>query len=350
MILCMKKVTLLAIESSCDETAVSVMEKSGESVKVLSEYIASQVDIHTATGGVIPEVAAREHLTVISPLIASAMEKAGVTHENIDAIAVTVGPGLMPSLAVGVQTAKVLAFAWNKPIVPVHHIEGHIYSALLEGKKENPFPALALIVSGGHTMLIRIDGHLQYEILGQTRDDAVGEVFDKVARMLNLPYPGGPKVSALAKQGNEKTYAFPRPMMKSNDLDFSYSGLKTAVLYQVRELGEAISDQDRANIAASFEAAVVDSLAGKLLQALRNGTYASVLLAGGVAANAALQKRIAIEAHKEHIPLYVAPAALCGDNATMIGEAGLYAYEAGRVKSWKDIDAVARISIEKFSA
>ena len=264
----MKSITLLAIESSCDETGVSVVRKEQENITVLSELIASQADIHKETGGVVPEVAAREHLVVIGPMIKSAMQKAEVTKDSIDGIAVTVGPGLMPALAVGVQAAKTLAYAWDKPIVPVHHIEGHIYSALLAG--ENPIsyklkaisstmPALGLVVSGGHTMLIEISGHLQYSVLGQTRDDAAGEVFDKVARMLQLPYPGGPSVSALAKKGNKEAFLFPRPMMHSGDLDFSYSGLKTAVLYQVQEIGSDSTDSDKANIAASFEEAAVRS-------------------------------------------------------------------------------------------
>lgn len=344
-----KTTTLLAIESSCDETGVSVVRKNGEEIAVLSELIASQTNIHEATGGVVPEVAAKEHMQAIGPMIASAMEQASVTKEDIDGIAITVGPGLMPALVIGVQTARTLAFVWNKPIIPVHHIEGHIYSALLMSKNiGESFPSLALIVSGGHTMLIEIQQHLTYTILGQTRDDAAGEVFDKVARMLNLSYPGGPKVSGLATKGNPEAFAFPRPMTGSGDLDFSFSGLKTSVLYKLRELGD-ITEQQQADIAASFEAAVIDSLAGKLAMALENKEYKSILLAGGVAANAALRTRIQKDADMKNIPLYIAPQALCGDNATMIGQAGLYAYEAGRKKNWKDIDPIARVSIEDFS-
>lgn len=198
-------------------------------------------------------------------------------------------------------------------------------------------------------MLIEIQKHLTYKILGQTRDDAAGEVFDKVARMLQLPYPGGPKVSALATRGNPEAYAFPRPMMNSRDLDFSFSGLKTSVLYKLREISEGMDEQVRADIAASFEAAVIDSLARKLVIALEAGDYQSVLLSGGVAANKNLQVRIQAEAAKYNVSLYTAPQALCGDNATMIGQAGLYAYETGRKKNWREIDAVARVSIETFS-
>ena len=341
-----KSTTILAIESSCDDTGVAVLRKNGEKVSILASLVTSQ-DIHAATGGVIPEEAAKEHLRVIGPMITAVMRDSEVPKEDIDAIALTVGPGLMPSLAVGVQAARTLAYAWNKPIVPAHHIEGHVYSALLMGKQE--FPALAVIISGGHTMLIKVDNHLSYTILGQTRDDAVGEVFDKVARMLGLGYPGGPKVSALAEQGNPNTFHFPRPMEHSHDLDFSYSGLKTAVLYQVRDIGDAITQEDRANIAASFQQAICDSVAGKITQALKEDEYGSVLFAGGVAANTALRDRIAEIADNNHIPLYVAPRELCGDNAVMIGQVGTYAFEEGRLKNYKDIDAVARISIEKFS-
>ncbi len=345
-----KSITLLAIESSCDETGVSVVLKQGEGIEVLSELIASQVNIHEATGGVVPDIAAREHMQAIGPMITSALQKGGVAQKDIDGIAVTVGPGLMPALAVGVQAARTLALAWDKPIVPVHHIEGHIYSALLMSENlDESFPALALIVSGGHTMLIEIQKHLTYTILGQTRDDAAGEVFDKVARMLQLGYPGGPKVSEAATHGDPEAFPFPRPMMTSKDLDFSFSGLKTAVLYQIRELGEDATVRNRANIAASFEMAVIDCLAGKLTQALAQEEYKSILLAGGVAANGALRGRIQKEADIHAIPLYVAPQALCGDNATMIGQAGIYAYEAGRQKNWREIDAIARISIENFS-
>ncbi len=362
----MKSTTLLAIESSCDETGVSVVRKEGVELRVLSELVASQANIHKATGGVVPEVAAREHLAVIGPMIQSAMKQAGIDQHGIDGIAVTIGPGLMPALAVGVQAAKTLAFVWRKPIVPVHHIEGHIYSALLAGEDPNSYtallasqqvqaldsamPALGLVVSGGHTMLIEVTDHLTYSTLGQTKDDAAGEVFDKVARMLSLPYPGGPHVSALAEQGDAKAYDFPRPMRHSGDLHFSYSGLKTAVLYQLQSIGETVSDQDRASIAASFEAAVIDSLAAKLVQAAKQKQYRTVLLAGGVAANKRLRARMQEEADALGVSLRIAPQALCGDNATMIGQAGVFAYEAGRQKNWNEIDASARMDIEEFSS
>ncbi|HSX25291.1 MAG TPA: tRNA (adenosine(37)-N6)-threonylcarbamoyltransferase complex transferase subunit TsaD [Candidatus Andersenbacteria bacterium] len=356
-----RKTTILAIESSCDDTGVAVVQKNGENIDVLASLVTSQ-DIHAATGGVIPEAAAREHVRVISPMVKTVMEKSGLNKDDINAIALTVGPGLMPSLAVGVQAARTLAYAWNKPIVPVHHIEGHIYSALLasppyEGGagggllsgERNLFPALAVIISGGHTMLIRVQDHLNYEVLGQTRDDAIGEVFDKVARMLGLGYPGGAKVSKLAEQGNPNAFHFPRPMEHSHDLDFSYSGLKTAVLYQLRDLGENVTEKDNANIAASFQEAICDSVVTKIEYALKKDAYKSILFAGGVAANTALRIRIAGIAEEQGIELRIAPPELCGDNAVMIGEVGVYAFEAGRIKNWGDVDAVARVSIETFS-
>jgi N6-L-threonylcarbamoyladenine synthase len=343
-----KTITLLAIESSCDDTGVAVVRKNGDKVDVLADFVNSQ-SIHRTTGGVIPEQAAREHTRVIGPIITDVMKRSGLTSQDIDAITITTCPGLMPSLAVGVQAAKALAYAWNKNIVPVHHIEGHIYSALLEIKNTELFPSLAVIISGGHTMLIRMKNHLSYEVLGETRDDAIGEVFDKVARMLGLGYPGGPIISKLADTGNSKAYTFPRPMMHSHDLDFSYSGLKTAVLYQVQAIGEAITEQDKANIAASFQQAIIDSVIGKLVLALDQDDYKTILFAGGVAANTALRNAMQQEADARNIVLSIAPKELCGDNAVMIGQVGTFACEAGRIEAWKDIDASARKSIEEFS-
>ncbi|MBI1834026.1 MAG: tRNA (adenosine(37)-N6)-threonylcarbamoyltransferase complex transferase subunit TsaD [Candidatus Andersenbacteria bacterium] len=346
--------TVLAIETSCDETGVAVMEKKGEKITVYASAVASQIDIHAETGGVVPDVAAREHVKVITPLIKKILQQSGKNKETIDAIAVTVGPGLMPALSVGVQAARTLAFAWNKPLVPVHHLEGHIVSALLgeEGIKStytipaSPFPALALIVSGGHTMLVRTDDFLHYQLLGQTKDDAAGEVFDKVARMLKLPYPGGPHVSKIAERGDVNAFKFPRPMIHSGDLHFSFSGLKTAVLYALRDNPSAKKE----DIAASFQMAVVDSLLKKTEQALEIEEYKTLLLSGGVAANALLRAEIGTLAVNQGIKLCIAPLSLCGDNAVMIGQVGLLAFEAGRKESWQNVDAKARMSLESFSA
>ncbi len=348
--------TVLAIETSCDETGVAVMSKEGNMIKVLSQAISSQIDTHKKTGGVVPEVAAREHVTVIRPMIEAVLKESGTAGADLDAIAVTVGPGLMPALSVGVTAARTLAFTWQKPIIPVHHIEGHIYSALLNPVSSNKyevasdcFPSLALIVSGGHTLLIRIAGHLSYEIIGSTRDDAAGEVFDKVARMLKLPYPGGPQISELATDGNPVALNFPRPMIDSGDFDFSFSGLKTAVLYALRDMDEADIAAKKADIAASFQAAVVDTLTVKVKQALDQGDFRAVLLAGGVAANMSLRQRMQLTAQENRVPLKVAPLALCGDNAVMIGQVGLMAFERGRKKTWQSVEPIARPKLTDYS-
>lgn len=348
----MKKTTILALETSCDETGVAALQKEGNIVTVLAQVLASQVDIHALTGGVIPEVAAREHIRVIGPLVKKVLKESRIASPDsqLTAVAVTVGPGLMPALAVGVQAARTLAFAWQKPVIPVHHIEGHIYSALLDAAGQNlrtahyqlpaadAFPALALIVSGGHTMLILMRDHLHYDVIGQTRDDAAGEAFDKVARLLNLPYPGGPHLSRLAKQGNKEAFYFPRPMVNSGDFDFSFSGLKTAVLYKLRD--EPVARP--ADVAASFERAVVDILVAKTQRAVERYKPRTLLLAGGVAANKPLRRHLRSMANAIHIKLQIAPLNLCGDNAIMIGQVALLAYENGREQSWQTIDAQAR--------
>lgn len=347
------EVTLLAIETSCDETGVSIVRKSGERVTTLSEAVASQVDIHALTGGVVPEAAAREHVQVIAPMVQKVMAESSLTPADISGLAVTVGPGLMPALAVGVTAAKTLSYVWKKTIVPVHHIEGHIYSALLgngDSVSAESFPALALIVSGGHTLLIEVKGHLQYKILGSTIDDAAGEAFDKVARLLGLPYPGGPHLSKLAQNGNPQAYHFPRPMLQSGDFNFSFSGLKTAVLYTWRDIPDENKEAAKADVAASFEQAVVETLVTKTREAMTNINPAVVLLAGGVAANKKLQAEITKVVQERGKQLLLAPSHLTGDNATMIGQAGVFAYEAGRQKNWVDIDATARFSIEDFAA
>lgn len=351
-------VTCLAIETSCDETGVAiVLKRKGEDPKVITSLVASQIDIHTLTGGVVPEVAAREHASVVTPLLEEALKQSGLTANDISSIAVTVAPGLMPALAVGVTAARTLSYAWDKPIVPIHHLEGHIYSALLsldENSTTNAselFPALALVVSGGHTMLVLVQDHLQYQVIGTTRDDAAGEAFDKVARLLRLSYPGGPSVSAAATSGDSSAFDFPRPMVNTNDLAFSFSGLKTAVLYTLREHNNDTRwlEQNRDDIAASFQEAVIDTLARKTSQALMRYPVKTLLLAGGVAANSSLRVRLQEVARKNGVSLRVAPAKLCGDNAAMIGQIGTIAQERSRLITWKDVDATARQSIEDFS-
>lgn len=344
----MKKTTLLAVETSCDETGVAVAMKENDSVTILANAVASQIDIHAITGGVVPEVAAREHVTVIQPLIKKVLADAKLEPAELDGIAVTIGPGLMPALAVGVQTARTLSYAWKKPIIPVHHIEGHIYSALLNGQ-EIKFPALALIVSGGHTLLVEVTGHINYKILGTTVDDAAGEAFDKVARLIGLPYPGGPAISELATKGDKHAFDFPRPMTTSGDHNFSFSGLKTSVLYAWKKIPDDKKEEMKADIAASFQEAVIDTLAQKTDHALQEKPYQQLLLGGGVAANHELQERLASVSSRVNIPLSVAAKNLFGDNAAMIGQAGVFGYEAGRKKTWHEVDAQARINLEEFS-
>lgn len=346
--------TILAIETSCDETGIAVLRRQGDSLTLLSHAVASQIAIHEKTGGVVPNVAAREHAKVITPLIEHVVAESKCSLKDMDAIAVTVGPGLIPALLVGVQAARTLAFSLNKPIIPIHHLEGHIYSALLGEAAENKwqiptaddvFPALVLIVSGGHTMLVHVDGYMQYRLLGQTRDDAAGEAFDKVARLLDLPYPGGPEVSKLAEQGNPAAFAFPRPMEHSPDFDFSFSGLKTAVLYTLRDTPDA----NKADVAASFQAAVVDSLVVKTRKVLKEVPYKSLLVTGGVAANTSLRQAMQGVSDRYGVPLHVAPLWLCGDNAVMIAQAAAIIDTKKRTSTWQEVDGRARIALEEFS-
>ncbi len=298
---------ILGIETSCDETGIAVV---ADGTRVLANEVASQIKIHAPFGGVVPEIASRQHTECIYQLTQLALETAGV---EVDAIAATCGPGLMGSLLVGVNFGKALAFAWNKPFVPVHHIEGHLFSVFLN-RDEVDWPFLALIVSGGHTLLAQCDRPHEYRLLGTTRDDAVGECFDKVARLLDLPYPGGPAIQALAPEGDPAALTFPRGMSDSGDLDFSYSGLKTAVLYATRE-----GIHGQADLAASFQAAAIDILLIKTQQAILETGAKRLVVAGGVAANALLRDRLQAEIG---IPVHIPPLALCLDNGAMIAAAG----------------------------
>lgn len=317
---------VLAFESSCDETGVALVR---DSRAVLANEVASQIDLHAAFGGVVPEIASRQHTLVISQLTEKCLQDAGVVRDtagipcggpSIDAIAATAGPGLMGSLLVGMCFAKALAYAWGKPFVPVHHIEGHLFSAFL-GDPAPTFPFLALVVSGGHTQIIDCPAPHQYIILGTTRDDAVGESFDKVARLLGLPYPGGPSVQQAAEAGDPRAYDFPRAMRDSGDLAFSYSGLKTAVLYALRN-----GATDIANLAASFQAAAIDILLLKTQTALAQTGHTRLVLAGGVAANRILRDRLMAEVDAE---VFLPPFAYCIDNAAMIAAAGCSRFDHG---------------------
>jgi N6-L-threonylcarbamoyladenine synthase len=300
---------VLGIESSCDETGVAVVE---DRQRVAVNLVASQVEIHAEFGGVVPEIASRQHMRVISQLTQEAM---GSVDGKLDAIAVTNGPGLMGSLLVGVNFAKALAYSWRVPLVPVHHIEGHIFSPFLNDGGQPEFPALALIVSGGHTQLIQCSAPYEYCILGTTRDDAIGESFDKVARLLELPYPGGPSIQRCAETGDPDAIRFPRAFEKTDTLEFSYSGLKTAVLYETRKnTGASQSD-----VAASFQNAAVDALMIKTKLALRQTNAPRLIVAGGVAANALLRLRLESEID---VPLLLPALEYCGDNGAMIAAAG----------------------------
>ena len=317
---------VLGIETSCDETGIGLVRGGRE---VLVNDVASQIPIHALYGGVVPEIASRQHTEVITHMVETALAKCD---ERIDAVAATIGPGLMGSLLVGVSFAKALAMAWRVPFVPVHHIEGHVFSAFLcETRPEYPY--LALVVSGGHTQIVHCPAPHIYTILGATRDDAVGECFDKVARLLGLPYPGGPSVQHAAEHGNPRAVAFPRALNTSGDLAFSYSGLKTAVLYELRRRWGARGAQELepaevADIAASFQAAAVDTLVMKMKEAVRQTGVRSVSVVGGVAANRLLRTRLAEELR---VPVSLPPMAYCVDNGAMIAAAGHSLFVHGRI-------------------
>jgi N6-L-threonylcarbamoyladenine synthase len=320
---------ILGIESSCDETAAAVIENGSN---LIASTVASQIDLHKQYGGVFPEVASRQHTLAIYPIIEECLLKAHLTLDDIDAIAVTRGPGLAGSLVVGFNAAKGIALARNKPLIGVNHLEGHIYSAWIkpdgdENFKPPEFPIMALLVSGGHTELNLIEDHLNYHRLGATLDDAAGEAFDKVARLLGLPYPGGPSVQNAAKNGFDKSFNFPRARLEGS-WDFSFSGLKTAVLRMIKQLeaeGKTVPVED---MAASFQASVVDVLLSKTLAAARQYGVKEIVVAGGVSANKALRNAFL---EQTEFPVRIPPLYLCTDNAGMIAAAGYYRYVYGHV-------------------
>ena len=315
-------VLILAIESSCDETAASVIENGRN---VLSNIISSQIEIHKEFGGVVPEVASRKHIENINDVIAEALTEANVTSEQIDAIAVTYGPGLVGALLVGVNFAKGLSYAWNKPLIGVNHIEGHICANFIEDKNLEP-PFVCLVASGGHTHLVYVKNYGEYEILGKTRDDAAGEAFDKIARAIGLGYPGGPLIDKAAKLGNKAAIKFPRVVIDDETLDFSFSGLKSAVLNYIHnseQKNEKIVVED---VAASFQQAVVEVLVLKTIKAARRKNCSTIALAGGVASNSCLREMLQKECLKNNYKFIKPSPILCTDNAAMIGCAGYYKY------------------------
>ncbi len=335
---------ILGIETSCDETAAAVVENG---TKVLSNVIASSVDLHAKTGGVVPEVAAREHIRQISPVIDQALKEASVEWSDIDAIAVTHAPGLMSSLLVGVNTAQSLAYIHKKPLIPVHHIAGHIYANFLEKKEEPQFPILILTVSGGHNELVLMKGHFDFEVIGETLDDAAGEAFDKVARMLDIGFPGGPIISKLAEKGSPNAFDFPRARLnKDNQYNFSFSGLKTAVKQEIHRHAE-LTDTVIADIAASFQMAVVDVLSEKLIKAADDFDVKEIHLAGGVSANRLLRKMTTERIDQSIKLFYPENLIYCTDNAAMVAGAAYFSHQKNPVKAdqWKRVEAHSQLSL-----
>jgi N6-L-threonylcarbamoyladenine synthase len=311
---------LLAIETSCDDTCAAVLEGP----RILSNLISSQAKAHEGFGGVVPEVAARHHLELTAPLVDAALKEAGTSLEEIEAVAVTAGPGLIGALLVGVSTAKAIAAPRRLPLIPVDHLQGHVAANFLEPEPLEP-PFLCLVASGGHTLLAGVHDHEGYELLGQTLDDAAGEAFDKSARLLALGYPGGPALEREAAGGDPEAFEMPVAMARDPGLDFSFSGLKTALVYRCRELGPEGVAERRADLAASFQAAVVGQLTTKLKRALKQGEWEAVALGGGVAANGPLRRAVAALCDEFGVRLKLVPISLCTDNAAMIGSAARFA-------------------------
>jgi len=333
-------VKVLGIESSCDETAAAVVSGGGD---ILSSVVATQEELHSPYGGVVPEVASRAHAERITAIVAEAMERSGVRAEELGGIAATSRPGLIGSLLVGLSAAKALSLAWGLPLVTVDHVAAHVYSCRMAGAE---WPFAALVASGGHTSLYRAAGPMEITLLGSTVDDAAGEAFDKVSAILGLGFPGGPAVSQSATEGDPSAVKFPRPMLNSGDLDFSFSGLKTAVLYHVKGLGgaEALGDAARADVAASFEAAVVEVLAAKLFDAARREKLGTVAVGGGVAANGRLREEIRERGRRSSVEVVFPPRELCTDNAAMVAGLGHHLLDGG-LDERLSADASARVSV-----
>lgn len=335
-----KEITILAIESSCDETAAAVV-RNGRTV--LSNIISSQIDLHKLYGGVVPEIASRKHIEKINQVIEEALCEADCSLDDIDAIGVTYGPGLVGALLVGVAEAKAIAYARNLPLIGVHHIEGHISANYIENKELEP-PFLCLVVSGGHTHLVCVEGYGKYRILGKTKDDAAGEAFDKVARAIDLGYPGGPKIDKLAKEGNPDAIDFPRAHVGDSVYDFSFSGVKSAVLNYINGCKMKQAEYNRADIAASFQKAVTDVLVDHAMAGVENYGLKKLAIAGGVASNSALRAAMRKACEDRGIEFYYPSPILCTDNAAMIGAAAFYDYQNGIRSGW-DLNAVPNLKL-----
>ncbi|MHB9093133.1 MAG: tRNA (adenosine(37)-N6)-threonylcarbamoyltransferase complex transferase subunit TsaD [Eubacteriales bacterium] len=336
----MRENIILGIETSCDETSAAVV---ADGKKIMSNIIASQIPVHRKFGGVVPEIASRKHVELISSVIGEALEEAGVTFQDISAVAVTYGPGLVGALLVGVSSAKALAYSLELPLVGVNHIESHIYANFLA----NPalrFPLICLVVSGGHTDLVYLEGHGKFSLVGRTRDDAAGEAFDKVARAMGLGYPGGPLIDRLAVDGDPKAVAFPRAYLESDSLDFSFSGLKSSALNYLNKAVMKGDDINKADLAASFQQAIVDVLVDKALAAAVRVDVKTILLAGGVASNSRLRKELDVKAANRGIRIVYPPPVLCTDNAAMVACAGYYKYIRGEVAPLS-LNAVAGLKL-----
>ena len=327
---------ILSLETSCDETACAIISKNPKEnfVKVLSNVVASSLDLHSKTGGIIPDIAAREQLKFIIPVIEKAIEDSELKTEDLDAIAVTYGPGLIGSLLIGVETAKTLSYLWNKPLIPVNHLLGHIYANFIENKQTVNFPALALIASGNHTDLLLLKNHGKIKWLGGTLDDACGEAFDKIGRLLNLQYPAGPMIEELAKKGNPKAFRFPRPMIGSGNFDFSFSGLKSAVFREVKT-HKSLSSQIVSDIARGTQDAIINVIVRKTVKAAKIYKVKSLLLGGGVAANQKLRDEMKLEIKKWELKIdfFCPEKSLCTDNAAMIGAYAAFNYNPVPLKN-----------------
>lgn len=329
---------ILGIESSCDETAASVVRGGRE---ILSNVINTQIDFHKKYGGVVPEIASRKHIESIDAVVEEAIKTAGVQFSDLDAIAVTYGPGLVGALLVGVSFAKGLAYALKKPLVPVHHIKGHITANFLAHTDLEP-PFICLVASGGHSHIVKVSNYTDFEILGRTRDDAAGEAFDKIARVIGLGYPGGPLIDKLAKEGDKNAFKFPRVRMDKTSLDFSFSGVKTAVINCLHKLDQQGIEYNKADVAASFQDAVTDVLCEHTIEAAKQNNMNTIALAGGVASNSDLRAKMKSMAEKSGISVLFPPPILCTDNGAMIASAGYYAYLNG---DFADLDLNATPSL-----